>query len=59
LEKMMSTPRSFRDRVSGFATYMSGLRECAAAVEAGRKPSARALNSIGLDPKSFDGINWR
>jgi hypothetical protein len=56
---MMSTPRSFRDRVSGFATYMSGLRECAAAVEAGRKPSARALNSIGLDPKSFDGINWR
>ena len=55
----MNTRRSFRDRVTGFADYMSGLRDCAAAVEAGRKPSARALNSIGLDPKLFDGVNWR
>lgn len=49
--------RSLRAGVRSFMTVFNGARECAAAVEAGRKPSASAIKALGLDPHSFDSYN--
>lgn len=43
--------------LSGAVDAFLGAREAAAAVERGKRPSAKALARLGIDPKDFDGIN--
>ncbi len=50
---------SIRSRVNRFAEYVEGLRACAGAVEAGRKPNARALAQIGLAADTFENVKLR
>ncbi len=47
-----------QNRFRSFLDMMSGARECAAAVEAGRKPSARALRSLNLPVDAFDDVKF-
>ena len=52
------TPRtSFRSKVRNFATFLDGVRECAAASEAGRRPSRSALRAAGIHESAFDFID--
>ncbi len=48
--------RTFGRRLRGFADTMNGAAACAAAAEAGRQPSARALRAAGIDPKAYSEI---
>ncbi|WP_188052192.1 hypothetical protein [Aureimonas fodinaquatilis] len=50
------TSRTFASRFRNFAEYFDGIRACAAAVEAGRKPSRAALKAARIDPDAFYGI---
>jgi hypothetical protein len=46
----------FSRQIRSFADMFGGAVECAAAVEAGRRPSERALAKVGLSKNSFDGL---
>ncbi len=48
------TRTNLRTRVGHFATIMGGIIDCAAAAEAGRKPSRDALRRAGISPNAFD-----
>jgi hypothetical protein len=63
-ESSMSTAvpartHSFRSRLASFAAMLEGARDCAAAVEAGRRPSDRALSSLGIDAAHWDRFGSR
>lgn len=51
--------RSFRASLAAFATMLGGARDCAAAVEAGRRPSERALRAVGIVAHDWDGMRSR
>ncbi len=48
--------RQFGHQIRTFADTMSGAVACAAAAEAGKRPSRAALKSAGIDPEAFYGI---
>ncbi|WP_156381398.1 hypothetical protein [Aurantimonas sp. Leaf443] len=52
----VSTRRSFAARVMGIADIMSSANKAASALEAGRRPSTKALKTLGIDPVAFDNI---
>lgn len=51
--------RSFRFTLASIATLMDGAFDCAAAVEAGRRPSERSLRAIGISSREWDRIGTR
>ncbi|MFD2236741.1 hypothetical protein [Aureimonas populi] len=51
------TRTGFRNKVRGIAVFLGGVRECAAAAEAGRRPSRSALNAAGIDADAYYSIN--
>ncbi|MBB3964731.1 hypothetical protein [Rhizobium metallidurans] len=54
----MSFRQSIRDGFLGRAFAMIGAANAAsAAVESGRRPRARDLKKLGIDPRQFDRIN--
>ncbi|MBO0905565.1 hypothetical protein [Jiella sonneratiae] len=50
----MSRKRGFVSHVSDFFADFRAARECAAAVEAGRRPREAALRHLGLNAGMFD-----
>ncbi|HUG63249.1 MAG TPA: hypothetical protein VMP03_15485 [Methylomirabilota bacterium] len=55
----MTTSRSFLSRLRSAAEMLEGAQSAAASVEAGRRPSPRALRQLGLSPEAFDGMRLR
>lgn len=47
------TRTNLRARIGNFAAMMGGIIDCAAAAEAGRRPSRQALTRAGIDPTGF------
>ena len=39
-----------------FFGQISAARACATAIESGRRPSQKALRTLGVDPNAFDHI---
>jgi hypothetical protein len=58
MEITMSTPRknSFFATLDAFATVFGSATAVSAAVEAGRAPKARHLETLGIDPVAFRSI---
>jgi hypothetical protein len=50
------TRPSLRSRIRNFATYVDGVRSCAAALENGRRPSRQSTIDAGFEPGTFDSI---
>ena len=50
---------SLRSTLSSIATMMDGASACASAAEAGRRPSNRALRTMGIDARHWDRIGSR
>jgi hypothetical protein len=48
--------RSLRSTFASIVDVFAGATECAAAAEGGRRPSNRALTSVGIDPARWDSI---
>ncbi|WP_182086801.1 hypothetical protein [Aureimonas sp. ME7] len=48
--------RNFGERIRNFTEVFGAAATCAAAAEAGRRPSRQALKTIGIDPNAFYGI---
>lgn len=51
--------RSLRSGFASFATLMAGALDCAAAAEARRRPSDRALRAVGIASGDWDRIGSR
>lgn len=51
-----SRMRTLGRRLRGFADTMNGAVACAAAAEAGKRPSREALKAAGIDPEAYFGI---
>ncbi len=51
--------RSLRSTLASAADLLGGVVACAAAVEAGRRPSNRALRAVGIDAGDWDRIGRR
>ncbi|WP_427024363.1 hypothetical protein ACP4J4_17980 [Aureimonas ureilytica] len=52
----MSRMRQFGSQIRSFTSTVGGAVACAAAAEAGKRPSRAALQSVGIDPEAFYGI---
>lgn len=50
------TRPNFRAKVRAMANFMDGVAACAAAAEAGRRPSRRALTDAGIDADAYYNI---
>ncbi|WP_185984928.1 hypothetical protein [Aureimonas mangrovi] len=50
------TRTSIRGSLRNIGRFMEGVRECAAAAEAGRRPSRQALSAIGIDADAYYSI---
>ncbi|KQT69672.1 MULTISPECIES: hypothetical protein [unclassified Aureimonas] len=48
--------RSIRSTFSSIVDVFAGAQACAAAAEAGRRPSNRALEAVGIDAARWDRI---
>ena len=57
-ERIMSTP-SRPSRFLGLFDLFGSAIAVAAATDSGRRPRARDLQALGIDPKQFNGINGR
>ncbi|MBP0616887.1 hypothetical protein [Jiella mangrovi] len=44
------------ERIDRFFGQLSAARECASAIDAGRRPPERSLRALGINPRSFDHI---
>ena len=56
----MSQPsriHQFGRQLRNFADTLGGVASCAAAAEAGKRPSRTALKAAGIDADAFYGIN--
>ncbi len=48
--------RSFGQRLRSMTETFGGIAACAAAAEAGKRPSRAALTAAGIEPGAFDEI---
>lgn len=48
--------RSFGQRIRSMTETFGGIAACAAAAEAGKRPSRAALAAAGIEPSAFDDI---
>ncbi|WGF88307.1 hypothetical protein [Marinivivus vitaminiproducens] len=44
------------DAVGSVFSALAAARACAAAIESGRKPAARHLTALGIDPAAMDRV---
>lgn len=51
------TGRSFTSRLRSLTDFVGGVAACAAAAEAGRRPSRAALKAAGIDADQYYGIS--
>ncbi|WP_061933566.1 hypothetical protein [Aureimonas sp. AU22] len=49
--------RSFGQRLRSMTETFGGIAACAAAAEAGKRPSRAALKAAGIEPNAFDDVH--
>jgi hypothetical protein len=52
----MPRPISLAGRLRGFIDTFGAAADAAASVRLNKRPSARALETLGIDPRAFDDI---
>ena len=50
------TRPTIRSKVRAIASFVDGVAACAAAAEAGRRPTRQALHDAGIDAEAYYGI---
>ncbi|WP_279480467.1 hypothetical protein [Aureimonas sp. SK2] len=48
--------RSIGQRIRSMTETFGGIAACAAAAEAGKRPSRAALKAAGIEPSAFDDV---